>query len=65
MDGRGTHRFPVTDRFGYEMKEREGTVVCIGTSQHAFLNQEGKPVRMKQDYPELFETIKDLIREES
>ena len=47
------------------MKEREGTVVCIGTSQHAFLNQEGKPVRMKQDYPELFETIKDLIREES
>lgn len=50
-------------RFGYEMKNREGTIVCIGTSQHAFLNPEGKPVRMKQDYPKLYETIRNLIKE--
>ncbi|MBP5554816.1 MAG: acyl-CoA thioesterase [Lachnospiraceae bacterium] len=48
-------------RFAYEMKNEEGTVVFIATSLHAFLNKEGRPVRMKQDFPELYETIENLI----
>ncbi len=49
-------------KFAYEMKNAEVTVVFTATSMHAFLNQEGRPVRMKQDYPELYETIQSLIK---
>lgn len=42
----------------YEMKDRDGKTVCKATSTHAFLNREGKPIRMKQEYPELFETLR-------
>ncbi len=48
-------------KFAYEMKNEEGTVVFTATSLHAFLNKEGRPVRMKQDFPELYETIENLI----
>ncbi len=41
----------------YEMKDKDGNVVCQGTSSHAFLNTEGKPIRMKHEYPELFDTL--------
>ena len=37
-----------------------GNIVCIGTSSHAFLNREGKPIRMKQEYPELFDTLSNM-----
>ena len=49
-------------KFSYEMKNEEGTVVFTATSMHAFLNKEGRPVRMKQDYPELYETIQNLVK---
>ena len=45
----------------YEMKDKEGIIVCLGTSSHAFLNAEGKPIRMKQEYPELFDTLSKLV----
>ena len=48
-------------KFSYEMKNEEGTVVFTATSMHAFLNKEGRPVRMKQDYPDLYETIQSLL----
>jgi acyl-CoA thioester hydrolase len=38
----------------YEMKNAAGNVVCTGTTSHAFFNLEGRPVRMKQEYPELY-----------
>ena len=44
----------------YEMKNAEGQVVCIGTSTHAFLNAEGRPIRMKQEQPKLYETLSKL-----
>ena len=47
-------------RFRYEMKNQDGVEVCVGTSLHAFLNAEGKPIRMKREYPELFEAIMKL-----
>jgi len=49
----------------YVMKNEEGTVVCTGTSSHCFLNAEGRPISMKKDYPEFFETLNDLIDKES
>ena len=45
----------------YEMKNEAGEVVCIGKSSHTFLNAEGRPIRMKQEYPELFETLTGLV----
>ena len=45
----------------YEMKNEAGEVVCIGTSSHTFLNREGRPIRMKQEYPELFQTLTELV----
>lgn len=47
----------------YEMKNEEGKIVCTGTTSHAFLNTEGKPIRMKQEFPELFETLCSLVEE--
>ncbi len=46
----------------YEMKDKDGNVVCLGTSSHAFLNREGRPIRMKQEYPELFDTLSKLLK---
>ena len=48
---------------GYEMKNEEGRIVCTGTTSHAFLNTEGKPIRMKQEFPELFESLCSLVDE--
>ena len=47
----------------YEMKNESGEVVCIGSTSHAFLNTEGRPIRMKQEYPELFATLTQLSQE--
>ncbi len=45
----------------YEMKDKDGNVVCLAASSHAFLNTEGRPIRMKQEYPELFDTLTNLV----
>lgn len=45
----------------YEMKNEEGKVVCVGTTSHAFLNTDGMPIRMKREFPELYETLSSLI----
>ena len=47
----------------YDMRNSEGDVVCSGTSAHAFLNREGRPVRMKQEYPELHRVLVELAGE--
>ncbi|SHI27347.1 acyl-CoA thioester hydrolase [Butyrivibrio fibrisolvens DSM 3071] len=45
----------------YEMKNQDGGTVCKGTSSHAFLNREGRPIRMKDEKPELFEALSSLV----
>ena len=50
----------VTLRLRYTMRNQDGTEVCTGTSSHAFLNAEGRPVRMKRDYPDFYETLSRL-----
>ncbi len=46
----------------YEMKNEDGQVVCVGTSSHAFLNTEGRPIRMKQEQTELYEALSELVQ---
>lgn len=43
-------------KIGYEMKRGE-TVVFTGQSEHCFLNQEGKIISLKREYPEIYSTL--------
>ena len=47
----------VTLCLAYRMLNQDGIEVCVGTSSHAFLNSEGRPIRMKRDYPEFWEVL--------
>ncbi|MCR4652723.1 MAG: acyl-CoA thioesterase [Eubacterium sp.] len=49
----------------YEMRNEEDKVVFCGTSSHAFLNPEGKPIRMKKEQPELYEVLSSLVENEA
>ena len=46
----------------YEMRNEEGKVVCVGTTSHAFLNQEGKPIKVKKEYPDFYESLSELVQ---
>jgi len=45
---------------GYEMKNKDGKLVCEAKSEHCFLNMEGRPVRLEKDCPEFYKTLSDL-----
>lgn len=45
----------------YEMKNEAGEIVSVGTSSHAFLDMNGRPVKMKKDYAEFYDAIIALI----
>lgn len=44
-------------KLAYEMKNMADEVVCLATSSHAFLDQNGRPVRIKQEYPEFYKAL--------
>lgn len=39
------------------MSNNDGKVVCTGTTSHAFLNKKGKPIRIKQEFPDFFRSL--------
>lgn len=46
---------------GYTMKKKgDDTVIFQGTTEHCFLGADGKPVRMKKEFPELFQLLTQL-----
>lgn len=45
--------------FSYVMKCK-GEVVCIAKSEHCFLNDQGRPISLKRNFPELFALLGDL-----
>ena len=54
----------VSLKIAYEMKNQDGTVVCVGSSVHAFLNAEGRPISIKRNCPELYEAFRKLVEAE-
>lgn len=48
---------------GYEMADAAGETVCTASSEHVFLNREGRFVRMKRDLPE-FTAALEALRDE-
>lgn len=45
------------------MTNAEGKTVCTGTTSHAFLDSNGRPVRLKQVYPDFYKCLIDLCME--
>ena len=45
----------------YVMKNDQGEIVCTGESSHAFLDTNGRPLKVKQDFPELYETLMERV----
>lgn len=53
---------PVRMTIGYEMTNtKTGSIVCTGTTEHCFLNTNRKPIRLKKDCPEFYQTMQSLI----
>ncbi len=44
----------------YIMKNTEGKIVCEAQSEHCFLNEKGRPIRMAKEFPELHQALLDL-----
>ena len=49
--------------FEYVMKNaKTGDIVAKATSKHCFINEEGRPIILKKEFPELDEKFKNLIK---
>lgn len=46
-------------KLNYEMK-KEDTVVCECSSEHCFLNKEGNIIKLKKEFPDLYEALAGL-----
>ena len=44
----------------YEMKNADGKLVCEAYSEHCFLNQDGKLIRLQKEHPALYQILMDL-----
>lgn len=49
-------------QLGYEMTDEKGEVVCEGSSEHCFVNEKGRIVMIKKDYPAFHETLSGLLK---
>ncbi len=44
-------------KINYEMVNEKGAIVFKGHSEHCFLDSEGRPIRMKDKYPEFYKSL--------
>ena len=54
----------VVMRIRYVMEKANGEIACEASSEHVFLNREGRFVRMKREMPEFCEAIEKTIPKE-
>ena len=53
---------PIRMTIAYEMKSlKTGNVVFTGTTEHCFLDGNGKPIRLKKDAPAFYQAMQELI----
>ncbi len=48
-------------RLRYVMTAADGTLLCEAASEHAFLDAEGRPLRMNRRYPEFYAALCEMI----
>lgn len=46
----------------YLMTNEAGKVVCEASSEHCFLDKDGKPVKINREYPEFFRLLNSLVK---
>lgn len=49
-------------KIGYAM-ERDGVLVCEGSSEHCFMDTNGRLINVKRENPELYEAMMKYVRE--
>ena len=54
----------VVMKIRYVMEKENGEVVCEASSEHVFLNREGRFVRMRREMPDFCEAIEKTIPKE-
>ena len=45
----------------YSMKNTKGEVVAEGSSEHCFIDKDGKIIQIKKDYPDFHATLSSLV----
>jgi len=50
-------------KLAYEMRKLpEQTVVCTAVSEHAFLDEAFKPLRLKKEHPDFYKAMEDAVK---
>ena len=52
-------------QFQYKMVSQRGVVVCTANSEHCFVTNEGKIVRLDREFPDFYEVLKAKSEEHS
>ena len=47
----------------YIMKKEDGNTVCEAASEHCFLNEQGRPIKLNKDYPLFYAALMEQIKE--
>ena len=47
----------------YTMKDSTGKKICEGSSEHCFINSEGKVLLVKKEYPDFYKDLSALIEQ--
>ena len=50
-------------RLRYLMEKADGKIVCEAESEHCFLDEEGKLVRLDKRYPEFYQVLSELANQ--
>lgn len=50
-------------KIAYQMVDEQGDLVCQASSEHCFVNEEGQPIRLKRQFPELNQALESLCKE--
>lgn len=59
VDVRITEFKGVKLKLSYIMKNSSGEVVNEASSEHCFINSEGRPLRLKKEFPEFYDALMD------
>lgn len=46
---------------GYEMRDRDGKLLCDAVSEHAFLDTSGHVIRLNRDYPAFYAALSEYV----
>ena len=47
----------------YAMHNTSGECVCEGTSEHCFVDKQGKIIRLHKEYPDFYQTLTSLVED--